>query len=148
MVLEKVNRKNKFPSRQSRYLSYPLKTMLYITLIQPRYDFACCCSWHQNFSVSRKLQTTQNSCIKCCLGLKDRSHIEKNNYEKINWLPVSNRVDQPLAVTANNFKNDLSTKYMDEIYTLWISQNIRTRRSTDSLVVPFYKREIARISIT
>ena len=54
-----------------------------------------------------KLQTTQNSCIKYCLDLKDRSHIRKNEFEKINWLPISNRADQCLAVTAYNFKNVL-----------------------------------------
>ena len=35
MVLKKVNGKNKFFYRQSRYLSYPLKRMLCKTLIQP-----------------------------------------------------------------------------------------------------------------
>ena len=36
---------------------------------------------------------------------------------------------------------------MDE-YSLQISPNIRTRRPTDSFVVPFYKKEIARKSIS
>ena len=108
MVLKKVNREKKFLYRQSRYLSYPLKRMLCNTLTQPHYDFACC-SWYPNLSVSlkTKLQTTQNSCNSCiryCLGLKDRSHIRKNEFEKINCLQVSNRVNQCLAVTAYNFK--------------------------------------------
>ena len=95
-----------------------------------------------------KLQTTQNSCIRYCLGLLDRNCIGKNEFEKINWLPVSNRVDQCLAVTAYNFKNALSPKYMGDIYSLQISPNIRTRRSADSFVVPFYKKQIARKSIS
>ena len=37
--------------------------------------------------------------------------VEKiNEFERINWLPVSNRVDQCLSVTAYNFKNALSPK--------------------------------------
>ena len=99
-------------------------------------------------SLKTKLQTTQNSCIRYCLGLKDRSHIEKNEFEKINWLQVSNRVDQCLAVTAFNFKNDLYPKYMGDIYSLRISPNIRTLGSADSFVVPIYKIEIARKSIS
>ena len=96
-----------------------------------------------------KLQTTQNSCIRYCLGLKDRRHTGKNEFEKINWIAVSNRVDQCLAVTANNFKNSLSPKYVGNIYSLRISPNIRTRRSTDSFVVTFFiKKEIARKSIS
>ena len=140
MVLKRLTEKRNF----SKEKSYPLKRMLCNTLIQPHYDFARC-SWYPNLSMSlkTKLQTTQNSCIKYCLGLKDWSHIGKNEFEKINWLPVSNRVDQCLAVTTYNFKNALSPKHMDDIYSLRISPNIRTRRSTDSFVVPFYKNEIA-----
>ena len=82
------------------------------------------------------------------MGLKDKSHNAKNEFEKINWLPVSNRVDQCLAVGAYNFKNARSPKYMGDIYSLRISPNIRTRRSTDSFVVPFIKKEIARNSIS
>ena len=103
---------------------------------------------YEAYSLKTKLQTTQNSYIKYCLGLKDRSHIEKNEFEKINWLPVSNRVDQCLAVTEYNFKNALSPKYMGDIYSLRISPNIRTFRSTGSFFVPFYKKEIPRKSIS
>ena len=124
MVLKKVNGKNIFFYRQSRYLSYPLKRMLCNTLIQPYYDCACL------------------SCIRYCLGQKDRSHIKKNEYGKINWLPLSNSVDQWLAATGYNFKNALSPKYMGDIYSLRISSNIKTLRSTDSFVVPLYKKEI------
>ena len=90
-----------------------------------------------------KLQATQNSCVKYCFGLKDRGHIRKNDFKKINWLPVSNRVDQCLAVTAS-----ISLTYMDDIYSLQFSLSIRTRRSSDSFVVPFYKKEIARKSMS
>ena len=149
MVLKKINGKKKVLYRQRRYLSYPLKRMLCNTLIQPHYDFACCfCYLNLSMSLKTKLQTTHNSCIKYCLGLKDRSHIGENKFEKINWLPVSNRVDQCLAVTAYNFKNALSPKYMDEIYSLRISTNSRTHSSTDSFFPPFYKREITRKSIS
>ena len=140
--------RNTFFYRHSRYLSYPLKRMFCNTLIQPRYDFACCSSY-PNLSVSlpkTKLNTTQNSCIRYCLGLKVRIYIGKNKFKKINWLPVSNRINQYLAVTAYNFKNAPSPKYMGNIYSLQISPNIRTRKSTDSFVVP--KKEIARKSIS
>ena len=123
--------------------------MLSNTLIQPHFDFACS-SWYPNLPMSLKTkpQTTQNSSIRYCLGLKDTSHIGKNEFEKRNWLPVSNRVDHCLAVSAYNFKNTLSPKYMGDIYSLRISPNIRTRKSTDSFLVPFYQKEIARKSIS
>ena len=122
--------------------------MLCNTLIQSHYDFACC-SWYPNLSMSlkTKLQPIQNSCIRYCLGLKNSSHIGKNEYKKINCLPVSNTIDQCLAMTASNFKNALSPKYMSDIYSLQIFPNIRPHSSIDSFVVTFYKREIARESI-
>ena len=85
IILKKFIGKRKFFSRQSRYLSYPLKRMLWNKLIQPHYDFACC-SWYSNLSMSlkTKLQSTQNSCIRYCLRLKDKSHIGDNDFEKIN----------------------------------------------------------------
>ena len=95
-------------------------------------------------SLKTKLQTTQNSYIRYCLGLKHRSHIGKNEFEKINWLPFSNRVGQCLAVTEYNFKNALSPKYIGDVYSLQIFPNIGTRRSTDSFVVLFNKKQIAR----
>ena len=81
--------------------------MLCDTLIQPHYDFACC-SWYPNLSMSLKykLQTAQNSCISYCFGLDNNGHVGKTEFEKINSLPVLNRVNQYLAVAANNFRND------------------------------------------
>ena len=148
-VLKKVNGRMKFLYRQSRYLSYSLKRMLCNTLIQPHYDFACC-SWYPNLtkSLKVKLQTAQNSCMRYCLGLGNRTHIGKSEFEKINWLPVSNRVDQCLAVTAYNFRNKLSPIYMQDIYSLNTSAAYKTRRSIDSLIEPFYKIESSRKSIS
>ena len=92
-----------------------------------------------SISLKIKLQSTPNSCIRYCLGLKDWSPIRKNEFEKTNKLPVSNGADQCLAV----LQNALSPKYMDNMYSLPISENIRTPRSTDSFIVLFlYKRNL------
>ena len=83
------------------YLSYPLKPMLYNSLIQPHFDFACY-AWYPNLFMSwkNKLQTAQNACIIFCLGIERRGHIGFNRFEKINWLSFKNMVDQCIAVTA------------------------------------------------
>ena len=64
------------------------------------------------------------------------------------YLPVSNRLDQCLDITAYNFKNALSPKYMDDIYSFPICPNIWTHRSTDSSFVPFYEKQSAKKSIS
>ena len=155
MVFKKFYRKKKFLYRQSRYQSYPLKRMLCNTLIQPHYDFACC-SWYLNFKVTKnyvkvtKNYVTDNSDFsqQVLFGAKRQEPYLENNFKKINWLLVSNWVDQCLVLTAYNFKNALSPKYMADIHSLQISPNIWTRRSTDSFVVPFYKKETAGKSIS
>ena len=99
-------------------------------------------------SLKNKLQTVQNACIRFCLGMKRRSHIRLNHFEKINWLPVKNRVDQWITVTAYSFKNNLSPVYMSDIYTLNSSPVVKTRRSVDSFVEPIYVEEISRKSFS
>ena len=134
--------KQNFFYRQNRYLSYHLKRMLCNSLIQPHFDFACC-AWYPNLSISlkNKLQTAQNARIRFCLGIERRSQIGLNHFEKINWLPVKNRVDQCIAVTAYNFKNNLSPVYMSDIYTLNSSSVVKTRRSVDCFIEPIYLYE-------
>ena len=96
--------------------------MLCSTLIQRHFEFASC-AWYPNLSMSlkNKFQTAQIACIRFCLGMERRDHIGLNHFEKINWLPVNNRVDQCIAVTAYNFKNNLSPVYMSDIYSKFFS---------------------------
>ena len=130
-TLKKINGKMKFLYRQNSCLSYHLKRMLCNSLIQPHFAFACC-AWYPNLSMSlkNKLQTAQNACIRLCLGMERRNHIELNHFEKINLLQVKNRVDQCIAVMAYNFKNNLSPVYMSDIYSspfIKTNKNKKTR---------------------
>ena len=109
--------------------------MLCNSLIQPNFDFACC-AWYPNLlmSLKNKLQTAQNACIRFCLRMEKRGHIGLNHFEKMNWLPVKNRVDQCTAVMAYDCKNNLSPVYMSDINTLNSSLVVKTRRSVDSFL--------------
>ena len=44
-----------------------------------------------------ELQTVQNKCIRYSPQLDNRSHIGMEDFEKINWLPVSKRFNQYLC---------------------------------------------------
>ena len=70
----------------------------------------CACAWYSNLPISlkNKLHTAQNTCIRFCLGMKRRNHIGLNHFEKSNWLPAKNRVDQFIVTTAYNSKYNLS----------------------------------------
>ena len=79
--------------------------------------------------------------------MERRSHIGLYHFEKFNWLPVKNMVDQWIAAMAYNFENNLSPVCMWDIYTLNSSPVIKTRWSVDNFVKANYMKEISRKSI-
>ena len=115
--------------------------MLCNALIQPHFDYACS-AWYPNLSkgLKNKLQIAQNKCIRFCLFLGNREGIRYKHLRKINWLPVSERVKQFIAVSVYKFFNKLAPKYMDAIYN--VHESRRTRYSDESkLNIPFRKHE-------
>ena len=76
-VLEKINSKLKFFYRQSRYLTPVYNRLLCNALIQPHFDYGCS-SWFPLFEKILKLEVlkTRNKCIRFCLNLPPRSHID------------------------------------------------------------------------
>ena len=38
--------------------------------------------------MKNKIQITQNKCIRYCMQLDKMTHISKNEFETLNWLPV------------------------------------------------------------
>ena len=63
-------------------------------MIQPFFDYACN-AWYPNLNknLKKRLQAAQNKCIRFCLKLGDRASIKSNEFEKINWLPIQERVN-------------------------------------------------------
>ena len=120
--INKINGKKKFIYGQNRYLSYPLKRMLCNSLIQPHLDFACY-AWYPKLSMSLKnnLETAQSACIRFWFGMETRSHVGLYHLKNNNWLPIKNRIDQLIAVTAYNFKNNLTCIYVRYIYSKFFS---------------------------
>ena len=69
-------------------------------------------------------------------------------FRDINWLPIKYRVNQCIAVTAYNFKNNLSPAYMSDIYLNNNDPNVRTRRSVNSLMQPNYLNNVSRKALS
>ena len=72
-VINKVNNRVRFLYRISRFLSPCMKRLACNTIIQPHFNYACL--WF-------------------CVQLDSRSHIGIRNFQKINWLPISERFNQ------------------------------------------------------
>ena len=82
-VIDETNSRLKFLHRQYSFLKHPLCRLLYNALIQPLFDYACT-AWFPN--LSKKLQATQNKCIRFCLRLDKMSRISVKEFRELNWV--------------------------------------------------------------
>ena len=73
-------------------------------MIQSFFDYACN-AWYPNLNKNFKmcLQAAQNKCIRFCLKLGDRKSITVKEFEKINWLPIHERVNQCILSCTYKF---------------------------------------------
>ena len=120
-VMGKINGKIKFLYRKNRFLEASLRRLLCNALVQPHFDYACS-AWYPNLTqnLRKKLQTTQNKCIRFCLQLGNRSHIGATEFKQINWLPIINeRFSQCVCSTIFKFFKNNCPAYMDEMFSTY-----------------------------
>ena len=86
--------------------------------------------WYPNLNkkLKNKIQTTQNKCVRFCLNLDKMTHISQNEFEKLNWLPISYRINQCVLSTTFKFVNDVGPNYLNELFQ-WATENNRTLRN-------------------
>ena len=79
-VLYQINSRLKFLYRKQNVLNVLLKRLLCNPLIQPHFDYASQI-WDPNLTkaLSKKIQCTQNKCVRFCLNLDNRAHRDKKN---------------------------------------------------------------------
>ena len=63
-----------------------------------------------------KLQKAQKKCIRFCLNLPPRSHIDTLRSRKINWLPPSDRVEYCITNTVFKYWNGTVPMYIHETF--------------------------------
>ena len=147
-VMNKISSRLRFLYRKQSFLNPKLRRMLCNALIQPHFDYACS-AWYSNLNknLTKKLQIAQNKCIRFCLGLDSQSHIGVNEFKTINWLPVQNRYEQCVSVSAFKFCKGLGPAYMSDIYSL-IENPRTTRRSEYKMKQPFRSTNMGQNSIS
>ena len=147
-VLNKVNSRLRFLYRKQSILNGPLRRLLCNALIQPLFDYASQ-SWYPNLTktLSIKLQRAQNKCIRFCLNLDNRTHLDKKEFKDINWIPVKERVNQRICVTAYNLFTGISPMYMSGIFIPYETAQC-TRNSMHRFQVPMRKTNMGQNSIS
>ena len=84
----------------------------------------------------KKIQTSQNKCIRFCLKLGNRTHIGTEEFRNINWLPTKERFQQCVCVNILKYFKKTSPAYSSEIYHP-TKQSHNTRMSMLKLHLPF-----------
>ena len=95
------------------------------------FDYVCT-AWYPNLckNVKNKIQTSQNKCVPFCLNLDKVAHISQNEFEKLNWLPISDRINQCILSTTFKFFNDMGPNYLNEVFQ-WAAESNRTLGNDD-----------------
>ena len=138
-VLSLINGRLKFLYRKQKFFNYSLRRLLCNALIQPHYNYACS-AWYPSLNkrLLKKIQISQNKCVRYCLKLDNRAHIGANEFKEINWLPTKERVSQCICVNIFKFFNNMAPDYTSEIFHPSHSRH-NTRMSTYKLDLPFRK---------
>ena len=140
-VLKKINAKLKFLYRESRFLTPAYRRLLYNMLIQPHFDYGCS-SWFPLL----KLQKAQNKCIRFCLNLRPRTHINPSHFGKIKWLLVSDTVEYCIANTIFKYWSGIVPGYIHEMFKPSLCRY--STRSQMALDIPLRKTNTGQKSLS
>ena len=139
-VINKINLRLKFLHRKTKFLTPAQRRLLCNALIQPHFDYASP-AWYSNLTqkIKSKIQITQNECIRYCLQLDKMTHISKNKFESLKWLPVKDKFSQSINSIIFKYFTNQCPSYLNEVFELACPNNLRTRSSYLKLICPFRK---------
>lgn len=117
-IIQKVNGRLKFLYRKREYLSFHTKKMLIMAIIQCHLDYASPV-WYYSLtqSLRNKLQVTQNKMVRFVMNLDARSHIGKDEFSFVKWLPVEHRVKFKTLCHVFKIHSGESPLYMQDMFT-------------------------------
>jgi len=117
-IIKKSNTKLKFLYRKSEFLTAYTKRLLVNSLIQCHFDYASS-AWYYGLSqdLKHKLQITQNKIIRFVLNLLPRSHIGRDQFNNLKWLPVHSRVNQILLCHVFKISKNRAPFYLQDHFT-------------------------------
>ena len=109
-----------------------LRHLLCNALIQLHFDYACS-AWYLNLTkkLKHRIQTTQNKSMRFCLQLDELKHISHEEFECLNWLPVTYRFKQFVNTIVFKYFNEQCPNYLNEAFD--IKNNFQLRGSFQKL---------------
>ena len=133
-VLNKINSRLRFLYRQNIFLNKPIRRLLCNSMIQPFFYYICP-AWYRSLKkdLQKRLQVSQNNCVRFCLQLDKKTRIGVAEFKEINWLNINDRFSQCVLSSIYTFFNSESLEYFNEIYFPVKSSNINTLLPFQSL---------------
>ena len=109
--------KLKFIYCKNDFLTPTLRRLLCNALIQPHFDYACS-AWYPNLTkkLKHRIQTTNNKRMCFCLQLDKLKHISHEEFECLNWLPVTYRFKQCVISIVFKCFNRQCPNYLNEVF--------------------------------
>ena len=95
-----------------------------------------------------KVQIAQNKCIWYCLQRDKMTHIFRNEFETLDWLPVKDRFNQFINSIVFKYFTKQCPSYLSEVFELAYSDNVRTRNSYLKLIFPFQKSNMGQNALS
>ena len=116
-TIKKINSRLNYLFRKKALLDNKSQVCFMQRIDSAAFDYVCT-AWYPNLckNVKNKIQTTQNKCVPFCLNLDKMAHISQNEFEKLNWLPISDRINQCILSTTFKFVNDMGPNYLNEVF--------------------------------
>ena len=98
------------------------------------FDYVCN-AWYPNRkkNLKNRLQADQNKYMGFCLKLGYKKSIKITEFEKLNWLPIHDRVNQCTLSSIYKFYANNAPDYMNEVFAHAESNRIPTRCSYQKL---------------
>ena len=93
-VTNKANSRLKFLHRKNKFLTPTLRRLLCNALIEPHFDYASS-AWYPNLT-----------------------HIFKNEFESLNWLPVKNRFNESINSIVFKYFIEQCPSYLNKVFEL------------------------------
>ena len=147
-VVNKTNNKLKFHYLINSFLTPALRRLLCNALIQPHFDYACS-AWYPNLTkkLKHRIQTTQNKCMRFCLQLDKLKHISHEEFERLNWLPVTYRFKQCVNTIVFKYFNEQCPNNLNEVFDVVVANSFQLSGSFQKLKCPILKTNTGQLAL-
>ena len=147
-IVHKIKNKLRFLYRKNSFLTPALRRLLCNALMQPHFDYACSASYQSlTKNLKHTIQTTQKKCMRFCLQLDNLNHISHEEFDCLNWLPVTYRFKQCVNAIAFKYFNEQYPNYLNEVFDVAIENNLQLRGSFQKLKCPFRKTNASQLAL-